>query len=96
MEDFKLFVRVCNTPNDVRRESERFIEYLKERKYKGHMRMTFVNSMFKIKLDYGYEVHFITERDYKRWSLGRVYKFLGADDIEELFSSGQRISGGTT
>ena len=94
--DCKCFVRICGTRAEIKNESNRFINYLKDRDYKGIMRSKHILDGFKIDLDCDIEVHFVLATHYGRWCLGRIYKFLGADDFEKVFQSGHEYDMGVS
>lgn len=94
--DCKCFVRICSTKEEIRRETDKFINYLKTRDYKGIIRSRFYPTDYRIDLDCNYEVHFVLSSHYGRWCLGRTYKFLGDDDFERLFRSGYEVDKGVS
>lgn len=87
-DEFTCYVRVCGTKQEIGRESDRFLQYLKSINYKGPITTRFLPGDFVFDLGFGYEYHFIDITAYRTWCLGRTYRFLSPEGIDSIYQSG--------
>ena len=90
----KCFVMICSSEEDIRKQSNKFIEYMRAHKnYKGVFVKKHFNGDLRLEVDMGAEeVNFVLEKEFSRWSTGRIYRFI--EPLNDMFIISSVKTGG--